>query len=75
MSRPFEENDLVLSLEDLQAAAEGAGGSSVPPPLDKPRGVWHHKHRKPGWRNGRRSGLKIRQWRHCGGSSPPPGTR
>ena len=24
MSRPFEENDLVLNLEDLQAAAEGA---------------------------------------------------
>src|SRR5258706_7560213 len=24
---------------------------------------------------GRRSGLKIRRWQHCGGSSPPPGTK
>ena len=28
----------------------------------------------PGWRNGRRNGLKIRYPLGCGGSSPPPGT-
>ena len=28
----------------------------------------------PGWRNGRRGGLKIRYPRGCGGSSPFPGT-
>ncbi len=29
----------------------------------------------PGWRNGRRGGLKIRWAKARGGSSPPPGTR
>src|SRR4051812_7900052 len=28
---------------------------------------------RPGWRNGRRGGLKIRCPQGCGGSSPPPG--
>ena len=28
----------------------------------------------PGWRNGRRTGLKIPRWQHCVGSSPTPGT-
>ena len=30
---------------------------------------------RPGWRNGRRSGLKIRRWKHREGSNPSPGTR
>ncbi len=30
---------------------------------------------EPGWRNGRRGGLKIRWAKARGGSSPPPGTR
>lgn len=29
---------------------------------------------KPGWRNGRRGGLKIRCPKGRGGSTPPPGT-
>ena len=28
----------------------------------------------PAWRNGRRSGLKIRSWKRRGGSSPPVGS-
>ena len=28
----------------------------------------------PGWRNGRRSGLKIRRWQQREGSTPFPGT-
>ncbi len=30
---------------------------------------------RPGWRNGRRSGLKIRRWQQREGSTPSPGTR
>jgi len=29
----------------------------------------------PGWRNGRRTGLKIPRWQHCAGSSPALGTK
>ena len=29
----------------------------------------------PGWRNGRRSGFKIRRWQHCASSSLAPGTK
>ena len=30
--------------------------------------------RRPGWRNGRRGGLKIRYSNGCVGSNPAPGT-
>ena len=31
--------------------------------------------KKPGWRNGRRGGLKIRYLNRCVGSNPAPGTK
>ena len=38
------------------------------------RGPWHAARRMPGWRNGRRWGLKIPYPKGCVGSIPTPGT-
>ena len=43
--------------------------AALPAPARASRSPW-----RPGWRNGRRSGLKIRRWQHREGSSPSPGT-
>jgi hypothetical protein len=37
-------------------------------------GMQESAHTSPGWRNGRRSGLKIRRWQQREGSTPFPGT-
>ena len=58
--------DLVVDLEELALDSPHGRGSLR---LDQP-----NMGEAPGWRNGRRDGLKIRWAKARGGSSPPPGT-
>ena len=80
----FGEVDLGAQPGDLIVDPEEAAlGSAHPGKVSEGWGYQRRRGRRlspydpatPGWRNGRRGGLKIRWAQARGGSTPPPGTR